>query len=467
MLETWTGEEPFKQGVRDYLNAHADGNATTADLFSALDNATQKPLGQTAATFVDQPGTPLIDVALDCSGPKPQVALTQSRYLPAGSQAAQTGPWRVPVCLRYEEADGTQGRTCVMLDAPSQRLDLDAKTCPKWLHPNADEQGYYLWRLPTDQLLALIRTHRAKLSLPERVALPQHLGSLLRAEVLPADAYLSALEELAKDDHWMVIQGVVNGLGPLGYTAKRTPDLRAPYAAYVRRVLGPHLKRLGLDARPNEPVEAQLLRPSLISVMVHQGDDPKVKAHVRKQAEAFLKGDPKIPVEVGRSALSLAALDGDEALWNKLKDAFPKAQTPAMRGALLGGLGNFSDPKLVERSLGLLLDGTLRSQDFWAIVGPPMRNEELHALVWTWGTSRYDELVKFLGPKSAPGLPNLSSGFCSAEGRAKTEQFFSDPKRAPEGTQRNLALALERIDYCVRMQTTHAPTLKTFLGKKK
>jgi hypothetical protein len=31
MFELWAGEEKFQQGVRDYLNAHANGNATAHD----------------------------------------------------------------------------------------------------------------------------------------------------------------------------------------------------------------------------------------------------------------------------------------------------------------------------------------------------------------------------------------------------------------------------------------------------
>ena len=57
--------------------------------------------------------------------------------------------------------------------------------------------------------------------------------------------------------------------------------------------------------------------------------------------------------------------------------------------------------------------------------------------------------------------------FCGSS-QDVSPRFFQAARAVGRGlAQRNLALALERIDYCVRMQTTHAPTLKTFLGKKK
>ncbi|MEO8352240.1 MAG: M1 family metallopeptidase, partial [Chthoniobacteraceae bacterium] len=55
MLETWLGEEPFRDGLRLYMKRHAYSNATTADLWAALGEASRKPVAKMAAEWTEQP----------------------------------------------------------------------------------------------------------------------------------------------------------------------------------------------------------------------------------------------------------------------------------------------------------------------------------------------------------------------------------------------------------------------------
>lgn len=89
--------EVFRKGVLDYLAAHAWGNATAADLWKALDAASGGGVSGPLATFVDQPGLPLVEVEFLGEG---RVRLTQRRFGNAGVKLApQT--WAVPLLLRY------------------------------------------------------------------------------------------------------------------------------------------------------------------------------------------------------------------------------------------------------------------------------------------------------------------------------------------------------------------------------
>ena len=77
-------------------------------------------------------------------------------------------------------------------------MSLDATGCPLWIHPNADETGYYRWRLPEPELLGLVTAGRERLTAPEEVALPGHLDALLVAGQLDAGTYLEVLGHLAQ-----------------------------------------------------------------------------------------------------------------------------------------------------------------------------------------------------------------------------------------------------------------------------
>ena len=60
MLENYLGEQAFRDGIRNYMAAHAYGNTTTADLWQALESAAGKPVTGIAASFTEQDGVPLI-----------------------------------------------------------------------------------------------------------------------------------------------------------------------------------------------------------------------------------------------------------------------------------------------------------------------------------------------------------------------------------------------------------------------
>ncbi len=67
-LEQVLGVESFRDGLREYLKAHAFGNATWSDLIAVLDARTPTDLAAWSQVWVDSPGRPTIAVQLDVHG---------------------------------------------------------------------------------------------------------------------------------------------------------------------------------------------------------------------------------------------------------------------------------------------------------------------------------------------------------------------------------------------------------------
>ncbi|GGG49907.1 M1 family metallopeptidase [Hymenobacter glacieicola] len=66
-LERLMGEEPFRQGLQEYLQKYSFGNATWPDLIQILDERTPADLQVWNQVWVNQPGRPLFDYALSIS----------------------------------------------------------------------------------------------------------------------------------------------------------------------------------------------------------------------------------------------------------------------------------------------------------------------------------------------------------------------------------------------------------------
>ncbi len=144
MLDGWLGEDRVRAGLHDYLAAHRFGNASTADLESALKGT--KPV---LDSFLNQTGIP--SVRFSCRDAKLVLEETNT-----------SRQWNVPVCWRGEGVSAT----CAVLASAS--METPVKACPAWIYPNAGGSGYYRTEWSDDQLAAL---DISKLTAAERLTL--------------------------------------------------------------------------------------------------------------------------------------------------------------------------------------------------------------------------------------------------------------------------------------------------------
>ena len=464
MLEAWVGEQRFRAGVRAYIDAHAWGTARTDDLFVALEQATGQPIADVAATFLDQPGTPLFAVTTVCDTDTAKAQLLQSRYRPDGSQASSSRPWHVPVCI-HDHTGSAPHRQCTLITTERAEVPLEGAGCPAWIYPNADETGYYRWRLPELELLALVAAGPERLTVPEQIALPGNLDALLVAAQLDAGIYLGALAHLAQSDQRQVVQTAVAGMYRIHHaTVDVDRGVRAAdYAAYVRRTLGRRARTLGMLPKPREDSETELLRARVVPAVADLGRDAAVRAQAQDLTRRFLGDAHSVPAAAAQIAVPIAALDGDAALHAQLVTALAHAESPRDRAIVLSGLGSFRDPALFQQSLQLYLTDTLRAGDFWAVASHADDTPALQTVAFAWLSQNFDPLAAKLGDDNVSSLPFVGAGFCDQAGRDRVQQFFAVPAHQRPGSARTLAQALEGIDQCIRLKARATTSVAVFL----
>src|SRR6188472_3587174 len=93
MLESFLGEDVFRDGIRRYIDAHKYSNTTTADLWNALSDASNKSVGEIAAGWTEQPGFPVVNVKREADG---KVRLTQERFT-VNFKNAPPLLWQIPL----------------------------------------------------------------------------------------------------------------------------------------------------------------------------------------------------------------------------------------------------------------------------------------------------------------------------------------------------------------------------------
>jgi alanyl aminopeptidase len=255
MLEYCLGQDELRAAIRRYLADHKFTTATTGDFVAALRTLGGRAPASVVASFLDQPGVPVITAEALCDTRGARLLLRQNRYQPLGARL-KAQAWTTPVCIK---GDGLAAR-CVTMDGPDMEIPLSA--CPSWVFPNAGAAGYYRTFLAPDLLVSLSR-HGADLTAAERLSLAQDVAALVRNGRLPAAEALDLLPWMADDAEPLVSQVASNLAGDLRPIVPAA--LRSKYDRIVRSVFG--------AAAPLSPPELELLRAaqqkSLVEFLSH------------------------------------------------------------------------------------------------------------------------------------------------------------------------------------------------------
>jgi aminopeptidase N len=189
--------------------------------------------------------------------------------------------------------------------------------------------------------------------------------------------------------------------------------------------------------------------------------DPAVEAVAQKLAAQAMQDPASVDHELLSAALSVAARDGDAALYNQVLARLNHAKTPEEQYIYQRILTRFSDPKLLQRTLDYAISGDVRSQDALFVIAAVMRNPAGRTLAWDFVQAHWTEIAK-LGGAFGGGVIVASTGsFCDAGMRDEVKDFFaSHPAPASD---RGLKQSLERINYCVDLQERQGIQLASWL----
>ncbi len=490
MFERWLGPETFRLGVLDYLETHAWGNATGSDLWNALTKAARESRGPAAgrdvaaamATFLDQAGVPLV-TATRAGGNR--VSLRQSRFWSTGAASAEspsaagamgaaaaTGDaaagapasrWQIPVALKF--SDGRTTRTQhVLLTEEEQIVTLECEGSPAWIHPNADEAGYYRWSVEPSILDALATRAAESLDGRERVGFLGNLAALLNAGTIRGDDMLRFIAGFAHDPEPEVISSLLEALDQID-DSLIADDARGAYAAYVRKILRPAADRFGLSRRPGEDEAVTSRRPKLIAYLADEGRDGVIIAYAESLAASYLADPMSIDPSFAGTALNLAAIRGDRSLFETYRTRFEAARIPTERQLFLSALGRFREPAVADEALRYVLAGPLRPQELRVIPMAMAGAPEMQDRAFLWMTENFDGIAARIPAPFLVFLPYFARG-CSAERLSAARAFFSDPAHSPTGTEQELAKVADSVNECVRLREREGPAATRYLRER-
>ena len=159
----------------------------------------------------------------------------------------------------------------------------------------------------------------------------------------------------------------------------------------------------------------------------------------------------------------MAALNGDDAFYERVMAALKNPKSPEEYYIYFYTLPQFSDAKLLQKTLDFAISPDVRSQDSLGLITSVLANPDGEKLAWNFILSHWDAVQKAGGPFASAQVVGATSTFCDAGMRDQLEQFYSAHKIA--AAERTYRQSIERINNCVDLKTQQEPKLASWLGQ--
>ncbi|CCH58812.1 hypothetical protein TBLA_0A10340 [Henningerozyma blattae CBS 6284] len=442
MISKWLGEDVFIKGVSQYLQKFKYGNAKTTDLWDALSAASGKDVSKVMNIWTKKVGFPVISVEEDSKSN--QIKFTQNRYLSTGDVKENEDETLYPVFLALK----TEGNTdqSLVLDERSKTVtvkDLD------FFKANGDQSGIYITSY-SDERWAKLSKQADLLSVEDRTGLVADVKALSSSGYTSTENFLSLISQWNDEKSFVVWEQIINSLSALKTTwAFESDEVKDALNAFTRKLVSKKVKELGWDFEAkseSESFSTQRLKVSMFATAC-AAREPAVEKAALDMFAKYTAGDKKaIPALIKPAVFSAAAREGSVENYEKLLKIFKNPVSTDEKLSALRCLGRFKDAKLLERTLGLLSDGTVLNQDIYIpMQGMRTHKEGIEAL-WAWIKVNWDDIVKRL----PPGLSMLgsviiigTSGYTTFEAKNDIEKFFKD--KSTKGFDQSLAQSLDTI----------------------
>ncbi|KAH8656940.1 aminopeptidase-like protein [Tricladium varicosporioides] len=347
MLATHLGQETFLKGVSSYLKAHAYGNATTSDLWSALSQASDQDVNALIDPWVRKIGFPVLTVSEEPG----QIGVKQSRYLSTGDVAPEDDKttWWVP--LGIEGRVGTKGATSIGL---TKKEDIIRNIDDTFYKINKDNAGFYRTNYPPARL-AKLSTQVDRLSISDKIGLIGDAGALSISGEAATPGLLAFVEGLQSETNYLVWSQVLGSLGTVKSVFSENTAVSDGLKNFTLKLISPATEKIGWETSTSDDFLTGQLRSLLILTAGLNGHE-SVIFEARRRFELYMSGKDKSAVHPNlRSAIfGIAMRYGDTTEYNALKKEWSTTTSVDGKEITLRAMGRLQNTTLLPDFLEFL-----------------------------------------------------------------------------------------------------------------
>jgi aminopeptidase N len=455
MLEDYLGEDAFRDGMRHYMKAHAYSNATTADLWVALQAASGKPVAKIAAGFIEQPGIPLIRVATACKSGSTRVVLKQERFSIDDPSAAPLS-WNVPVQIGV--IGGAQPVRTTLIGAAPETISFPG--CGKPLKANLGDTGYYRVQYDPTGLGALTKAY-ATLAPADRVDLLADEWALVAAGRAPLADYLDLTRRLSAESELVVWTDVIDKLVAIDDLARQAPAQSA-FRRYALQLLRPVFARVGWDARADDTNQTVLLQAALIGALGRFGDEAVIRECKARYA-SFIAAPASLAPNLRKPVLQTIGRNADQATFDQLRSLGKAASSTEEKLQFYYALAAAQNGAFIDESVKIALTDEIANGRVNRFLVQLAQQSSDPGRVWSDVLAVRAPIVAKL-PAGRGGAMLAAIAQASNDPAVGRELLAQPEAQASQGARYQAAKAVARIQEQYDFKKRLLPALSQWLG---
>jgi hypothetical protein len=462
MFERWIGEAPWRSAMAAYLNAYADRNATSEDLLRSLDASLGRNVSGPMASFVNQPGFPLVRATLSCHGSgAATVQLSQEPFV-AGTQ----GSWQIPVCARAGTGKRVE-RACTVLQGPTGALELPASLgCPGWVLLNDGGLGYYRVAYSPEMRKKIRTMPPGALSAEEQVSLASDFSALAERGEVPVGEVLDRAAAMARQKDSAV---AITGWEMLGAWLRKdrlSAESQSQRVELFSKLGSATARSIGWKPRPGESLDVRESRRVIVPIVARDANDAVLREEATRLARTWLESRTGLDEDVLEPVLRVAATRGDAALFDLMTQQAAAAQVRNDRTRIIGALGWFEDPELATRARALLDDPRFELRDTREVLAFQVARSETREAAWPVLKDRAARLVPRMREDEAQGLLATIGSACDRRYADEARKTLGPLMEHINGGPFALRHAVGRIERCAEIHDRTGEAIQQWLAAR-
>jgi len=397
MLESYLGQDDFRNGVTLYLNNHKWGNAKNADLWKAMSEKSKAnvDVGALMDAWTKKPHYPLVTVEeVTESGGKTKVKVNQEIFL-LNNDGAKDTLWQVPIMAFGSDGSATSDST-FLLKTKADEFELPG-SASSFLKLNKGQFGFYRVLYPDAQwtkLTETLKTSHEALAAVDRAGILDDAFNLARAGKMSYEKALTALEYLGNekgDTPWNIANDALDYI-----TDNYGGPEQAKWRTFVSKKAGKVLQDISLTEDSNDSFSTKTLRPTIISLACRHGNSDCLAQSLTMFNE-WLKNTTANPINVNVRAqiYKYGMSQSGEKEWNAVHALYKKTTVPQEQKKLRLAMSMPKSPWILRRYIDYAKDKSegFKGQDYFTIMEYIANNPVGLPVAWEYIKSHWEELV--------------------------------------------------------------------------
>ena len=424
MVRALLGDEAMRKGLKNYFAAHQYGNATGADLWQALGEASGMNVGQIMESWLEHPGYPVVEVKVEDG----KLMLSQQQFF-IGDGEEKGRLWQIPLNANYNQAPAIFSEQSLVLGDYAQLRKQNGRP----FRVNVGDNSHVIVKYD-ETLLNDILDHLDELGAIDQLQLLQDLRLLAEGRQI-SYAQIVPLLNRFKDSH----SGIVNEM--LYHVANSLKNFVQPAAKTERQLQQlfdqlsvKQVQRLGWLSQKDESNDDQLTRPIVLSAALYAQNRDTIK-QAQALFDQYQDHLADLPADIRGLVLANEVKNyGSQELFDTLLADYQKTADAGFKQDICAALTKTQDDQLIAQLIDRFEDAdTIKPQDLRAWFRGVLTNDHGQQAAWDWIQQEWSWLEKTVGGdmEFPTYITVISRIFKTSQRLAEFKRFFTPKENDP------------------------------------